>query len=311
MRLLCLDLATNTGYACGSLAEGVIESGSYRLPKTEDDVGLYLAYFRKWLESSVRRLEPREIIFEMPVLPPLGKTTLITLRKLYGLCGLTELVAQDLSLSCAEANVSDVCSHFLGRGYPRASDPRKRATVAKCRERGWTPRDEDNADALALLDFALAKKRPSHALADPTFKAKVSERMKALHADPTFKAKVSAAITQSRLSWCPPQFVDLYREVVKKLGAREARCLIESEIEKGRRPPVALKPAPAPLQIHADDDGSLLIDYLRDEGVKITRLRGNSFSHHGKPITLSGLVTLANTIRSKQGLNLISLRKAA
>jgi hypothetical protein len=163
MRILALDLASCTGWACGSIPEGVVEHSSYQLPKTGEDVGMFLAYFRKWLESTIARNRPGEVIFESPILP--DKTSISTLRKLYSLAGLTELVALDHKLVCREANISEICTHFLCRGYPRKSELRKKATVAQCRVRGWPTKDDNDADALALLDYALALKQPSRALA--------------------------------------------------------------------------------------------------------------------------------------------------
>jgi crossover junction endodeoxyribonuclease RuvC len=168
MRILALDLASCTGWACGSTSEGVLEHSSYQLPKTGEDVGMFLAYFRKWLESTIARNRPGELIFESPILP--RKTNIITLRKLYSLAGRTEEIAYDLHLKCREENIGKICTHFLGRGYPAKGEPRKRATMTQCRARGWTVKDDNDADALALLDYALALEQPNRALdATPLF----------------------------------------------------------------------------------------------------------------------------------------------
>lgn len=169
VRILALDLATVTGFACGSITT-VIDHGSVRLPKTGEDVGLFLFHFRKWLTESIGRLEPDTIFFESPVLPGRGKTSLITLRKLYSLAGLTELIAHDKAIDCREANTSDITTHFLGKSAPRFGDARKKATVARCIERGWKVVDDNDADSLALLDYAFALIRPELALdATPLF----------------------------------------------------------------------------------------------------------------------------------------------
>jgi hypothetical protein len=169
-RILALDLATATGFACGSIDEGIVEHGTHRMPKTGEDVGLFLAHFREWLSGVTEHLQPWTIFFEAPVLPGRDKTSLITLRKLYSLAGLTELVAHDRQIDCREANASDITTHFIGKGAPRYGQRRKDATMQKCRDRGWTFVDENDADALALLDYALSLLKPERAIeATPLF----------------------------------------------------------------------------------------------------------------------------------------------
>lgn len=172
MRVLALDLATCTGFALGSLADGVIEYGSHRLPKTGEDVGLFLIHHRDTLDRLIARTKPDELIFESPALFGAKKTTLATLRKLYGLAGVTEMVAMEAGITCFEENIETITTHFLGKGpgVPRRGDARKEATVKRCRERGWPTRDDNQADALALLDLALALKDPARAMdATPLF----------------------------------------------------------------------------------------------------------------------------------------------
>lgn len=162
MRILALDLASCTGWAVGSPSDGVIEHGSYRLPKTGEDVGMFLAYFRKWLESTLTRIKADEVIFESPIMPK--QTSLATLRKLYGLAGVTEEIVYERNLQCAEARIDQICKHFLGVGYPKKHDAKKAATVEKCRALGFKVVDDNDADAIALLDLAISIKKPSHAL---------------------------------------------------------------------------------------------------------------------------------------------------
>lgn len=172
--LLALDIATCSGYAIGSIERGVVEHGSHRIPKTGNDVGAFLAHYRLWLTDLVIRIAPWTIFFEAPVLPGHGKTSLITLRKLYSLAGVTELIAHDRGIDCREANVNDITTHFLGMTAPRFGDARKKATMAKCRERGWRVIDDNDADALALLDYALSLIKPERALeATPLFAGSV------------------------------------------------------------------------------------------------------------------------------------------
>lgn len=162
--ILALDIATCTGFAIGDPENGVTDHGSHRLPKTGDDIGAFLSAYRDWLTAKICECKPWTVIFEAPVLPGTGKTSIGTLRRLYSLAGLTELVAHDNKLDCQEANVSDITTHFVGANAPRFGDKRKQATIAKCRERGWRVIDDNDADALALLDYALSLVKPARAL---------------------------------------------------------------------------------------------------------------------------------------------------
>lgn len=170
MKTLVLDLATSTGFAVGDAA-GVQDHGSFKLPATGGDIGLFLHHYRTWLSAALSRWVPDEIVFEMPIL---GKgMALPVLRKLYGLCGLTELIAQDRNVKCGEANLIDIRRHFIGccrapkeitcsPGCARKQCAKctaarrawiKESTVSMCRKRGFRPSDDNAADALALFSY--------------------------------------------------------------------------------------------------------------------------------------------------------------
>lgn len=169
MRLLVLDLATHLGFAFGTEA-GVIEHGAYKLPSTGADIGAFLFAYRAWLMAALSRFAPLdEVVFEMPILP--DTTNIATLRKLYSLAGITELVVQDQRIGCSEANLMDIRRHFIGS--PRA--PRdvpvkerrawiKDATMTMCRRRGFKPVDDNDADALAMFSLVMGLRHPGFEL---------------------------------------------------------------------------------------------------------------------------------------------------
>ncbi len=168
MRSLCLDIATLTGWALGSVREGVVGYGVHKLPKTDDDVGRFLHAYRSWLGPLIEQCNIGEVCFEAPILPGVGNLT--TLRKLYGLVGMTELVARDCGVTCCEANLSEIRPHFIGTSRAPAEIKGKaaretktlrrawlkRQTVLECRRRGFHVTTDDDADALALLSLRLS-----------------------------------------------------------------------------------------------------------------------------------------------------------
>lgn len=170
MRLLSLDLSTHTGWSCGSLLPQPVTHGVLHLPKTGEDIGRFLSAFREWLGHAIEELAPTDIVFESPILR--GKTSLAALRKLYGLAGVAEMVALDYEIPIQEASLSAIRKHFIGTSKaPKdiIGDDKRRAwlkahTVSECRRRGFRVADDNDADALALLSYALTLKHPGFIL---------------------------------------------------------------------------------------------------------------------------------------------------
>lgn len=162
--LAAFDLATATGWAAGSSA-GVSEFGHILLPRTGEDLGAFLKAAIDGFGRLVKRLMPDEIYYEQAIMPGRGKTSMQTLRKLYTLGPALEMVAAEAGVPCWEASQGDIRTHFLGRGnVPRTSAKVNIRLKLECRRRGWAAKDFDEANALALLDYALATNDPRHAL---------------------------------------------------------------------------------------------------------------------------------------------------
>jgi hypothetical protein len=161
MRLLCLDLATRIGWACGTLDRTPIAHGVVNLPAhTGRERGRYLAAFRNWLDTAIKTMAPTGILLESPILTP--KTNVAAVSKLWCLAGIAELVAWDHELQCEEADLGNIRLHFIGvRRAPdhiRKKDRRawlKYTIVTECRSRGFQVADDNDADALALLSYGL------------------------------------------------------------------------------------------------------------------------------------------------------------
>lgn len=178
MKTLVLDLATHAGFCVGDDA-GVQDHGSFKLPSTGGDIGTFLSHYRYWIIGAIKRWEPDEIVFEMPILG--AGMSLPVLRKLYGLCCLTELICKDFGIKCGEANLLDIRRHFIGshraprelrckaeckaKSCGRCRDTRrawlKEATITMCRKRGFRPSDDNDADALALFSYVQSTRNPT------------------------------------------------------------------------------------------------------------------------------------------------------
>ena len=163
--LLCLDLATLTGFCHGAGDTGELPTiGSYRLPSTGDDLGRFLRTYRTWLTELLAGVEPELVVYESPVLH--NSTSLITVRKLNGLCGVTELVVGDLNadyrrqgvaeIELAEVSPTSVKKALTGNGRAEKAD-----MIAAARLYGLNPACSDEADAFGVWLYAVRKRFPA------------------------------------------------------------------------------------------------------------------------------------------------------
>lgn len=162
--ILTLDLATVLGWAFWKPGLAAPLHGAHTLPRTGDNVGKFAAAYRDWLDATLDKLPPDSlVVFESPWIG--DNTHQATARKLDGLSVITELRCFDYGIRSFEANNGAVKSHFIGRLFIRGerkteqqravlSAELKRMIVTECVDRGWMPHDDNEADALSILDFA-------------------------------------------------------------------------------------------------------------------------------------------------------------
>ena len=149
--ILYADLATVTGWASWG-PNRLLASGVWRLPRTGDDVGRFLRSAYDAYHAGLSAGDVTSAVFESPIMRSGNETTIATLRKVYGLAGVFEMACRDLGISCTEADYGTVLKHFTGSGGGKRP-AKKRRVVQACRDRGWDPVDDNEADALAGLDW--------------------------------------------------------------------------------------------------------------------------------------------------------------
>ncbi len=170
-RYLCLDLATCSGFAIGGTdrdCEPV--SGAVQLPRTGRDVGAFLIAFRDWLDGMIEAEKPTDLVFEAPVLSR-SQLNMHTLRKLYSLAGMTEVVAISRQIRCREIQLTDIRKNTIGHTRAPKSVPKsrrsawmKKQTMDWAKSRGWSPKTADAADALAVFHTINLFDDPSYAV---------------------------------------------------------------------------------------------------------------------------------------------------
>jgi hypothetical protein len=153
--ILTLDIATNTGVALGEPGAGLPDLSTVRFGEAGASLEASFAQAIAWAEDRLLLWKPRLIVFEAPMAPSFvrGHTNANTIRKLMGLAAVIGGMAHRLGFyNIAEAEVSDIREHFLGKRKIRRSEA-KAQTLRRCREIGLKPKNDNEADAAALWFF--------------------------------------------------------------------------------------------------------------------------------------------------------------
>ena len=158
MRILALDIATQTGIAIGNSGE-VPESWSVDLGKGRSEG----ARFSKSLSLThclIRDHSPDLIAVEAAIGGP------NTSHFLVGLLACVRGCAFNRGIPVEVCSIGGIRKHFLGknltvRDYPGMTKAQARTQIKsevmkRCKLLGWEAADDDAADAAALFDFACA-----------------------------------------------------------------------------------------------------------------------------------------------------------
>lgn len=151
--ILAFDLATKSGWCRGCPGE-TPRFGTMLLHG--DKPGRYRA-FREWVQLMLPGAA--RVAFEASALPMLvqGRTNFDTVRFLIGLAEHLEEMCEGV-VPCCEHRTSDVRCFFIGRNMKR--EAAKAATVERCELLGLMPANHDEADAIAVWAFEIARLRP-------------------------------------------------------------------------------------------------------------------------------------------------------
>ena len=155
---MAFDIAGRTGIAYGRAGE---------TPRaTAIDLGKHLSEgkrFSRMIRATnelLSKYRPDLVVYEAPIGGPR------TSHFLVGIAACFTGEATRLGFEPKEINLASVRKHFLGKHLTTKSFPGKskgqvrseikRSVVARCYALGWTVRDDDEADACALWDYASA-----------------------------------------------------------------------------------------------------------------------------------------------------------
>lgn len=159
-KILALDLATTTGWACGP-AGGRVMSGAKRFGRVDSSRAAILHNALVWLHDMIKVERPEYLIYEAPlaVSTVIGSTRIDTTRIAFGLAGLTETVAYANSMfgdRVRSESVQTIRKYFIGKGNLKGHVA-KGLVAQKCHALGWVDRegarDFDRCDALAVWAY--------------------------------------------------------------------------------------------------------------------------------------------------------------
>jgi len=149
MNILALDLATKTGWAFWHETSGH-ESGTVNFTPLKNDPGSRFTKFREWMEWVIwphpEADLPDVIYFEDVKFGRKGAEVL------GGLIGHMRQIASVHGIPCVGVNAKTLKVFATGNGNASKKDMEHAA-----QRKGYFPKDDNEADALMLMEYAKAK----------------------------------------------------------------------------------------------------------------------------------------------------------
>jgi hypothetical protein len=158
--ILCLDLATVTGVAEWSPSTGP-RFYSVRFASPGDEHPETFGRARRWIDDRLRLSDVAAIYAEAPLRlgAAVGQTNADTVLRLTGLWAVISSAAKVWRIKYRDVNVQEARRAFIGKGQLRREEAKARV-MQMARAVGWQPENLDEADAAAVLFYALTREAP-------------------------------------------------------------------------------------------------------------------------------------------------------
>ena len=145
--VLALDLGTHTGWAVRQCDGSIVSGTQHFTPSRFEGGGMRFLRFKHWLTETKRASETIDAVFFEEVRRHVG----VDAAHAYGgfLAHLTAW-CEHHSIPYRGVPVATIKKHATGKG-----NADKDAVIAAMRNKGFSSADDNEADALALLDWAL------------------------------------------------------------------------------------------------------------------------------------------------------------
>lgn len=164
MKVLALDLASVSGWACGEPG-GEPEHGSIRFASAGAAHEAVFAGALRWMSDTMTSRAPAVVVWEAPLATSFkrGSSNVNTTTLLYGLPAVIGAVSYLRGCyDIRKADTKDVRNHFIGCNPKRVKA--KPMVIRQCRVMGWEVKDDNEADALATWHYMCALIAPRLAM---------------------------------------------------------------------------------------------------------------------------------------------------
>ena len=162
--ILALDVATLTGVAEWEPGLASPRFHSVRFASPGDEHVETFVRALRWIAERLSLGDVASVYLEAPLRigASAGQTNADTVLRLNGLWAVISATVKYARVKYRDVNVQEARKVFLGNGQLRGSDAKPRA-LAMAESIGWRPNTLDEADAAAVLYFALTRECPNHA----------------------------------------------------------------------------------------------------------------------------------------------------
>lgn len=152
VNILALDLGTKTGYALRR-RDGTLRYGTEVFaPRASWTPGQKWQRYRAWLSKIIAEEAVNLIVFED--VKAHGKGAVLAAHAYGGFRAMLEMVADGHRVRLLPVGVSTIKKHWTGKG-----NANKDAMLSQAKARGFRPETDNDADALAILHWAVEQER--------------------------------------------------------------------------------------------------------------------------------------------------------
>lgn len=148
VNILALDLGTKTGYAIRSRDGRIIHGTEAFTPRASWTPGQKWQRYRAWLSKIIAEEAVNLIVFED--VKAHGKGAVLAAHAYGGFRAMLEMVADGHRVRLLPVGVGTIKKHWTGKG-----NANKDAMLAQAKARGFRPETDNDADALAILHWAV------------------------------------------------------------------------------------------------------------------------------------------------------------
>ncbi|TRM53292.1 crossover junction endodeoxyribonuclease RuvC [Achromobacter sp. LC458] len=153
--ILALDLGTKTGYALRRRDGSTRHGTEVFTPRKSWSEGQKWARYRAWLAGVINDEKVHRVVYEQVIRHEVKGRPVWDAAHAYGAFeAITHMVCDGFNIQAHGVNLSTVKKSFTGSGRAKKEDMMLQAKV-----RGFKVVDDNNADALAILHWAVAQER--------------------------------------------------------------------------------------------------------------------------------------------------------